>query len=144
MFSLFRAVPLFVATALVVTGAVYASGQASDGNAAFMPSNWTLAELNGTPAAAGVETTLVFGEANGIGGNGGCNVYGGSVSFGDDGEIEISEVFSTMMACEDPKLGQEQAYFAALETVAHYTLAEGRLSLLDAEGNAVVVLERAR
>mgnify|MGYP001023333682 FL=1 len=41
-----------------------------------------------------------------IGGRSGCNVYGGSYSF-EDGKLAISDIFSTMMACDEPLMSFE-------------------------------------
>ncbi len=138
---------LALATAvLAAAGAIaYANGNAgSAGSAAadLAGTNWTLTELEGTSGAEGVETTLIFHEDGGLGGNGGCNSYGGSVSFEDADGIDISEVFSTMMACEEPKMSQEQRYFRALEAATNFTLDGNVLILSDDADNPLVVLTR--
>ena len=103
----------------------------------LMGTSWTLTQLNGAPAATGVTTTLNI-SADGIGGNGGCNTYGGSLAF-PDGKLDISQVMSTMMACEEPKMGQEQAFFRVLEAATAYSVDEGTLSLEDNNGTALAV-----
>lgn len=108
------------------------------GDTALVGTSWVLTELNGEPSAEGVDTTLSFRE-DGAGGRGGCNSYGGSVSFDGEDGIALSEVFSTMMACPDPQMAQEQAYFRALEDVSSYALDGDTLSLLDAEGTVLAV-----
>lgn len=103
-------------------------------------SEWLLAEIGGAAAAQGVETTLIFGEAGSLGGNGGCNSYGGSVAFTAEAGIEISEVFSTMMACPEPQMGQEAAFFEAIMASARYSIEGDVLTLWDEDGTALVTL----
>ena len=96
--------------------------------------SWKLTALDGKPAAAGVTSTLII-SADSIGGNGGCNTYGGDLVETPAG-IDITNVFSTMMACDG--LQQEQAFFAALEAADNFALVDGDLHLL---ANGAVVAE---
>lgn len=73
-----------------------------------------------TPVLENAPITLVFAP-DGISGQGSCNSYFGQFTF-DDGIISISGVGSTLMACEQPILDQETAYFAALSAAHNYTL----------------------
>jgi putative lipoprotein len=104
---------------------------------------WRLSSLGGEDAAAGVVSTLTFNDGNNnISGNGGCNSFGGKVSF-DGAKLKIADVFSTMMACEQPKMEQEAAFLAALAKTASYTAEGGTLTLLDGSGTAVATLTAA-
>ena len=107
---------------------------AADGDplADLIGTSWQLTALDGTPVAAGVTSTLII-SADSIGGNGGCNTYGGNLAATPTG-IDISQVFSTMMACDG--LAHEQAFFAALEAADAFAIVDGNLQLL--EGDAVV------
>ena len=107
---------------------------AADGDplADLIGTTWQLTALDGTPVAAGVTSTLII-SADSIGGNGGCNTYGGNLAATPTG-IDISQVFSTMMACDG--LQHEQAFFAALEATDGFAIVDGNLQLL--EGDAVV------
>jgi putative lipoprotein len=105
--------------------------------------NWRLSSLGGEEADADVVSTLTFNEDGNIGGNGGCNSFGGQARF-DGAKLKISDVFSTMMACEEPKMKQEAAFLAALAKVASYTVEGGTLTLLDGSGTALATLTAAR
>lgn len=107
---------------------------AADGNplADLIGTSWQLTALDGAPVDAGVTSTLVI-SADSIGGNGGCNTYGGNLAATPTG-IDITQVFSTMMACDG--LEQEQAFFAALEATNGFAIVDGNLQLL--EGGTVV------
>lgn len=107
-----------------------------DGVAALIGTSWRLTQLDSATVAPNVASTLVI-SADSIGGNGGCNTYGGKLEETPEG-INISEVFSTMMACEG--LEQEQAFFAALEAADSFALVEGNLHLL---GNGTVLAQLA-
>lgn len=105
----------------------------ADGNplADLIGTSWKLAALDGAPVDAKITSTLVVSDS--IGGNGGCNTYGGNLAATPDG-IDISQVFSTMMACDG--LAQEQAFFAALEAADSFAIVDGNLHLL--EGDTIV------
>lgn len=83
---------------------------------------WQLVEQGGSPVEPFV--TLSFDEQGGAGGNGGCNVYGGSYSLDGD-TIAFDGLFSTMMAC--PELDVEQAFFAALSSATTFALTDDGL-----------------
>jgi putative lipoprotein len=103
---------------------------------------WRLSSLGGEDAAAGVVSTLTFDDDNNISGNGGCNSFGGKASF-DGAKLKIADVFSTMMACEQPKMEQEAAFLAALAKTASYTVEGGTLTLLDGSGTPLATLTAA-
>lgn len=107
---------------------------AADGDplADLIGTNWQLAALDGAPVDTKVTSTLVI-SADSIGGNGGCNTYGGNLAATPDG-IDITEVFSTMMACDG--LAQEKAFFAALEATDGFAIVDGNMHLL--EGDTIV------
>jgi len=105
-----------------------------------LENKWLLLELNGQPPLAGTEITLNI-EDDSLGGNSGCNVYGGSYQVDADGRIEMSEIFSTLMAClEDGVMEQEAAYNQALYDAASFELADGGQTLLlrNAAGDTIL------
>ena len=104
---------------------------AADGSplADLIGTNWKLTTLDGGPVDATVTSTLAI-SADSIGGNGGCNTYGGDLTATPTG-IDISQVFSTMMACDG--LDQEQAFFAALEAANNFAIVDGNLHLLEGD-----------
>lgn len=101
---------------------------------------WTLVSLDGAAVDSAVTTTLNITDDR-IGGNGGCNTYGGNLVYTAD-SIDISEVFSTMMACDG--LSQEQAYFKALEAATGYTATSTTLTLTDEAGKTLAELKAAK
>jgi heat shock protein HslJ len=94
---------------------------------------WTLASMgrpgSETPVVAGSAVTLQF-EADGqAGGSGGCNSYGGQYEV-QDNTISFSQVMSTLMACADESVNQqEQQYFQALQTAGRFEVAGNQLTI---------------
>lgn len=101
---------------------------------------WQLQSLQGNPALAGAEVTAGFTVEGTLAGSSGCNNY--STSYTVDGNnLSISgAIASTMMAClEDGVMEQEAAFLAALPEIATYQVVGNQLTLLDAGGTAVTV-----
>jgi heat shock protein HslJ len=91
----------------------------SVGNTAAIEGNlWRLVEYGpaDAPIAAlpDVSVTVKFDAGNTVGGSGGCNSYGGNYQLNGQ-SLRISQVVSTMMACENTAvMDQESRYLAAL------------------------------
>ncbi|WP_257276125.1 MULTISPECIES: META domain-containing protein [unclassified Endozoicomonas] len=81
---------------------------------------WVLHSLNGAPPVNGKRVTLEFQSASSkdgqISGRGPCNGYFGSYTMQQD-ELQFGRVGSTMMACPEPYMKQEMAYFKGLQQV---------------------------
>lgn len=111
--------------------------------------NWTAVQIRTADAvttlAANTAITALFGEDGSLSGNAGCNNY--NFSYTVDGQnITISPAgISTGMFCDQPEgvMDQEAAYLAALPTAATYGIANGQLTLFDAEGAIVAVYDQA-
>lgn len=104
--------------------------------------NWEASEIAGTPAAGAVIPSLSFGTSGEVAGNGGCNGYGGTYT-SEGNTLKIEGVVSTMMACEDQTLmTQETTFLSSLQSAASYTIEGDTLTLLDADGTALVSLTR--
>ncbi|MFZ0014365.1 MAG: META domain-containing protein [Acidimicrobiia bacterium] len=99
---------------------------------------WELTELEGSSLVEGttIDLTIADGTASG---NAGCNTYTGEATVSDDGSMTVGpEIASTMMACEEPVMDQEQRYLDALAQVTGYEMAPDELLLLDANGIALL------
>ena len=104
-----------------------------DGTATMPPhgntlsgSSWQLVSLGPVgatnPVTGNVTITLEFGEDGQAGGNGGCNSYGGPYTVQND-SLQFGEVTSTLIACTDPTVTeQEQQYLEALRTASRFTI----------------------
>jgi putative lipoprotein len=107
--------------------------------------SWTLLSLgpvdDPTLVVQGAAVTLDFGEVNQVAGTGGCNSFGGTVEV-RGAEIAFSSVASTLMACLDEAvMDQEAQYFAALNAAETYVLSNGVLTIYYGEGEALVFSE---
>lgn len=91
---------------------------------------------------AGSTLTASF-DAGRISGDSGCNQYSGPYEV-DDTKIAIGPLASTLRACADPAVGdQETQYLAALELARTFSLDGGGLTLLRDDGGIAVTFARA-
>lgn len=124
---------------LLILGLVFVFALAACGNAVDTPdlegTSWLLIEINGQPVLPGSDPTLNF-EDESIGGYGSCNTFGGEYQV-ENGKLTFSNIFSTLMYCEDTS-DQEMAYFGALEEAASYQVEDGNLQILNAAGQVVL------
>jgi heat shock protein HslJ/uncharacterized lipoprotein YbaY len=98
---------------------------------------WTIAEIAGRPAAGRAPVTLRFEENGRTGGQGPCNVFGGDWRL--DGErLAFGRMFSTMMACPEPAMSQEQALHRLLRSVTAWRIGERGELVIEGEGGALV------
>lgn len=100
---------------------------------------WLLTELSGQPALADVSVTASFAADGSLSGSGGCNSYSTTYSV-DGSSLTVSpQIAATMMACPDPVMNQETAYFQALTSVATFAIDGETLTLSGADGAALAV-----
>ena len=83
-----------------------------------------------------IEITIEF-KGSEIDGSAGCNTYFASYEVEGD-SLTISQIGSTMMACEPEINEQETQYLAALESVASYQATDGQLQMMNADGETVL------
>jgi heat shock protein HslJ len=89
--------------------------------------------------AAGTHLDIVFVGAE-VSGSSGCNRFGGAYTL-DGNAVTIGPLTSTLMACEEPLMVQEQAYLDAVQRAAEFGIEGSTLTLLDSDGVEVVVFE---
>jgi heat shock protein HslJ len=110
-----------------------AGGAASD-TSPLANTSWKLESLGdpGAPTAAlpDAAVTLTFdGAKEAIGGNSGCNSYGGTYQV-DGAKLTFGQIVGTLMACaSQPVMQQESQYQQALAKVSQYTIDGDRLEL---------------
>ncbi len=71
-------------------------------------------------------------------GTSGCNRYFGRAT-AESGRLSVGPLGSTMMACPQDAMDQEQAYLAALQAAASYTIEGSELRLSPAAGQPTLV-----
>lgn len=92
-----------------------------------------------TPAVADAEAGLTFNEDGTVTGKSGCNELGGSYTVEAD-QVTFSEVISTLMACDDPRMAQEDAVKQVLTDTATFKIEGNTLTLTN--NDMVLVLTR--
>ena len=99
---------------------------------------WNLTELEGGALVEGTTIDMTITD-EGVSGSSGCNSYSGAASVDvEAGTMTLGpQLASTMMACEEPIMDQEQRYLDALVRVVGYEMAPDELVLLDEQGIAV-------
>jgi len=90
---------------------------------------WQLEQFGRDGLAPEVEVTLEFSDASSFSGNGGCNLYSGTVSGGEGGEFSLSATASTMRRCPEDMAGAESQYMMRLARVSGFSFFNGRLLL---------------
>jgi heat shock protein HslJ len=85
------------------------------------------------------EITIEFKSAEGeIAGSGGCNSYFGGYEINKNELTIIPPIGSTMMACPEPIMDQEQEYFKLIETTETFQIQNGKLTI-SCSGNKILV-----
>jgi putative lipoprotein len=92
-----------------------------------------------TPAVEGVDAGLTFNEDGTITGTSGCNGLGGDYSVTGD-QITFGEFVSTLMACDDPIMAQEDAAHKVMTGTATYKIEGDTLTIT--KDDMVLVLTR--
>ena len=91
-----------------------------------------------TAGSPDITVDIEFSEGK-LSGGAGCNRYFGGYELADDDQIRFtSQMGSTQMACAPQINRQEQLYLALLPQTASWKLEQGRLTLLDSAGAALL------
>ncbi len=92
---------------------------------------------------AGATVTVTFGPDGNVGGNAGCNHYGGEYTLNGT-TLSVSTLFSTLMYCETPGvMRQEAAFMTHLANATSFRVEGDRLTLTDAAGTDVLFFVQA-
>ena len=94
-----------------------------------------------TPAAPDVDTSIEFKSDGTLGGNVGCNGFGGDYQV-NGSAIEFEQITSTLMFCEGPAGEQETATLAVIGASATFSLDGDTLTITSADGSSAIVLAR--
>jgi putative lipoprotein len=100
---------------------------------------WLVDWIADAGPVAAPSATLSIDATGKASGKGPCNRYFGTAKI-DGASIAFSGIGSTRMACAPAVMTQENALFDALAKAASFRMGDGRLVLLDADGNELVRL----
>ena len=92
-----------------------------------------------SPAVEGAEAGITFNEDGTLTGNSGCNGYGGNYTV-EGNQITFTEIVSTLIFCDEPLGGQEEAVYQVLTETATYEIEGNTLTITN--NDRVLVLER--
>jgi heat shock protein HslJ len=84
---------------------------------------------------------LQFMSLSQVGGNAGCNGFGGPVVIKGD-MLQLGPLASTRKMCAGPEMAVERQFLASVEKVRKARLVEGHLELLDTADGLVMRLTR--
>lgn len=119
------------------------NGCIAQGAAASLIGTWNLTaygpSASPTPAVPDSGAQITFNEDETVVGNSGCNGFGGKYTVEGD-QITFSEIVSTLMACEDARMAQEDAVHKVLTDTATYEIDGNTLTLMN--NDMVLVLTR--
>lgn len=102
--------------------------------------SWVVAQINGEPTIPDFQPTIAFGAADDVGGNSGCNHFGGTYTLTGT-QISFGEFMTTAMLCTDNGRDQQEiAFHAALGTVVSVRFAGETVELLDGDGAVALLL----
>jgi pimeloyl-ACP methyl ester carboxylesterase/heat shock protein HslJ len=107
---------------------------------------WRLVSLgtgaDEVPVLLNATVTLEFGADGAISGQGGCNAYSGAYTV-QDGKLSFREIVSTLRACVDQMVTeQEQRYLEALSSAEQYTLEGDTLTISSGGSTESLKFER--
>jgi heat shock protein HslJ len=138
-------ISLTIITILVESGLFLSACAARADLASLGGTTWTLVSYGGledqTPAAAGIQTSLIFAADGQVSGNLGCNGFSGNYKV-RDGKLVFGPLASTLMACSNPQMTQEGSAFQVLTGTVRFTMVGNTLMIYDISGTVALTLSR--
>ncbi len=110
---------------------------------------WVLVQMNGHDVLPEPNIILHFVSDSALGGDTGCNDYGGGPDSGGyhsahDGAFGLNILAVTVQLCPDEALmAQEKEYTSTLIKAARYHIEDGLLHLYDDAGSEILTFRRA-
>jgi len=122
---------------LIVSACSSSSGQPD-----LNGTSWVLTQLQGNPVILTAVPTLIFKDGQ-VSGNASCNSFGGSYQRGWGDALKFGQLMSTLMACVDPSvMEQEGKYLGVLGQVAKYRVEGTHLYLYDQADQLLAEFEK--
>lgn len=115
-----------------------ATPPAPTGGQLLVGAEWTVTDIAGTPRLPNSKVTIRFADGR-VAGAASCNRFMGGYEVAADGvTIRMSQMASTMMACPDPLMNQEQRFLDTLGAVTRYGIGpDGALVLSTPDGRTI-------
>lgn len=116
------------------------TGCGGDPAALLQGREWVVEVLDGQPTLEKPRITLTFDALGRISGLASCNQYGADYTITGEG-LSIGKGMTTMMACDEPIMEQEQFFLELLQRVSGFSIgAEGALMLHTADNRTIKAL----
>lgn len=133
MYKITQLISVVILSAFLLSACGSIGGSSSD----LKGSAWELVSLGNSLPVPGTNITLSFDKDN-LGGNGGCNSYGGEFKLKGD-KLTIGDVYSTEMYCEaEGIMDQEARYYQMISNVESFSVDGEELILNTADGETLV------
>ncbi len=121
---------------LITLTAILLSACGGIGSDPLNGTSWELYAFGKTFPIAGRAITISFEDGQ-VSGSGGCNSFGGEYQVSGD-KIEFGMLMSTLMACADPAMmEQETAFMQFLGDAQRFEALDGQLRIYRSEGEAL-------
>jgi heat shock protein HslJ len=140
-----KTIRILLLTLMIVPGMILSGCAGRSSSPDLQGSSWKLVSYGSpqslTAAAAGIETHLDFSTDGRVTGNMGCNSFGGNYEL-KNGQIVVSQMISSMMACLGPQMDQERTTLQVLRGSANYQIKNNQLLIQSSDGAKMIVLSR--
>jgi heat shock protein HslJ len=104
-------------------------------------SDWVVTELAGRAALPEPLMTVTFSDDGRVSGSASCNRFGADWQLSGEG-LTIGKGMSSMMACEERVMQQEQSFLAAMQSVARFSRPSDRVLVLHTNDDRTIVLKK--
>ena len=101
---------------------------------------WALTHFAREEAVPENITVTLTVDGSQIGGSGGCNRYFASMTESSPGEVTVSAIGATRMACPEEQMDIETRYLTALGGVVKYSFLPGKLVLTSRDGDRTITM----
>jgi heat shock protein HslJ len=134
-------------TFLAISGILLAGCSPQGTSAKLAGTSWMLVSYmnagNLTPAATGIDTSLIFGSDGQVSGTMGCNRFSGNYEI-KGGKLVFSKLASTLMACPEPQMTQEATAYELISGTVRYAIDGSTLTIYDGSGSSVITFSRVK
>ncbi|MCE9677740.1 META domain-containing protein [Shewanella sp. AS1] len=130
---------LFVACAALLTACQ--SPSSSDHKDLEIMGTWHIEKVQDKGVIDYSPAQLTFGEDGKLSGNNSCNQFIGQYQL-DGNQLTLTPAGSTMKACVEALMDQEQRVMQALTTVTQASISKGKLRLKDADNKTQLILSQ--
>ena len=96
---------------------------------------WQIVEIDGSPVA-GEAYRLSFTRDR-ISGQSGCNRFNGTSYRGDEGDMDVTALAVTRMACPEPRMGHERFVLTLLGQTSYLTFVDRDNLVISADRNGI-------